>query len=218
MERHTNLKAEHQSLTRSNQQMALELQEATTERDEWKQKFDTQTELLRTKQENLEQCTALLMLMRSCEETLAEPAKADPAAVQAQRESSLNRHPTQSATSTDGLGGVSRSCLRWSSAARSARRSSRLCGRAYSRPRPPQLSSPRRAERPIGEVQSANLSPIRPRRHESLPPNPRRTLNRPAAGAERSKSMVSGTCQQHLSPSVVRCRGQVWRSRRRSSS
>ena len=46
------------------------------------------------------------MLMRSCEETLAEPAKADPAAVQAQRESSLNRHPTQSATSTDGLGGV----------------------------------------------------------------------------------------------------------------
>ena len=82
MEQHTTLKADHQNLTCAYQQTAIELQEVTKQRDCWKQECDRQTEMLVVRQENLQNCTTLLMMMRSVEDTVTEPAEPEPAAAQ----------------------------------------------------------------------------------------------------------------------------------------
>ena len=60
MEQHTTLKAEHEALTSAHQQIAIELREATKQRNTWKEECDRQTEMVQAKQDNLEQCTRLL--------------------------------------------------------------------------------------------------------------------------------------------------------------
>lgn len=60
MEQHTTLKAEHGALMSAHQQMAIELREATKQRNTWKEECDRQTEMVMAKQDNLEQCTMLL--------------------------------------------------------------------------------------------------------------------------------------------------------------
>ena len=92
MEQHTTLKAEHEALTSAHKQMAIELDRAVSERKTWKEECERQTEMVRAKQDNLEQCTVMLMLMRSMEETQVEPAAPEPdasvpaaAAAEAQR-------------------------------------------------------------------------------------------------------------------------------------
>ena len=92
MEQHTTLKAEHEALTSAHKQMAIELDRAVAERKTWKEECERQTEMVRAKQDNLEQCTTMLMLMRSMEETQVEPAAPEPdasapaaAAAEAQR-------------------------------------------------------------------------------------------------------------------------------------
>lgn len=72
--------------------MAIELDRAVSERKTWKEECERQTEMVRAKQDNLEQCTVMLMLMRSMEETQVEPAAPEPdasapaaAAAEAQR-------------------------------------------------------------------------------------------------------------------------------------
>ena len=82
MDQHAALNAEHVQLKRSHQQMAMELHEATEQRDKATRDAAERDELLKTKQYNLEQCTSLLMLMRSVEDTLAPPAESEPAAAQ----------------------------------------------------------------------------------------------------------------------------------------
>ena len=86
MEQHTTLKADHQNLTCAYQQTAIELQEVTKQRDCWKQECDRQTEMLVVRQENLQNCTTLLMMMRSVEDTVTEPAEPEPAAAQVRLE------------------------------------------------------------------------------------------------------------------------------------
>ena len=78
MEQHTTLKAEHEALTSAHKQMAIELDRAVSERKTWKEECERQTEMVRAKQDNLEQCTTMLMLMRSMEETQVEPAAPEP--------------------------------------------------------------------------------------------------------------------------------------------
>lgn len=82
MEQHATLNAEHVQLKRSLQQMAMELHEATEQRDKATRDAAERDELLKTKQCNLQQYASLLMLMRSVEDTLAPPAEAEPAAAQ----------------------------------------------------------------------------------------------------------------------------------------
>ena len=60
MEQHTTLKAEHEALMSAHRRMAIELREATKQRNTWKEECDRQTEMVKAKQDNLEQCTMLL--------------------------------------------------------------------------------------------------------------------------------------------------------------
>ena len=60
MEQHTTLKAEHEALMSAHGRMAIELREATKQRNTWKEECDRQTEMVKAKQDNLEQCTMLL--------------------------------------------------------------------------------------------------------------------------------------------------------------
>lgn len=59
MAQHTTLKSEHEALTSAHRQMAIELREVTKQRNTWKEECDRQTEMVRAKQDNLEQCTML---------------------------------------------------------------------------------------------------------------------------------------------------------------
>lgn len=73
MEGYTALKADHESLKSRHDHVVRQLQAVTSERAHWKTEAERGSMLLRAKQASLEQCTSLLSLMRSVEESMPPP-------------------------------------------------------------------------------------------------------------------------------------------------